>query len=410
MPAADLASLKIHDHSRSKGGAGKFWGFFAAGLGVLLLVGGGVFALKNRAPVVEVAVARPAGDPAQQTLLNASGYVTPRRRATVAAKITGRVTGVFFDEGNHAKEGQLLATLDDSDVRRALESSVTDRDSSKAAIQDFEVQLRYAEIQLRRATELKAANVQSQDQLDNAQTAADSLRAKIALAKQQVVGAEARIRIAQQAVDNCTIRAPFSGIIVSKDAQVGEMVSPISAGGGFTRTGIATIVDMNSNEVEVDVSEAYIARVEPKQRVTSTLDAYPDWQIPSHVRTVIPTADRQKATVKVRISFDKLDPRILPDMGVKVAFMAEDDAKKKAVDKDKGPKPTAVIPKSAVRTDGTNSYVFLLHDTRIERRGVTVGSARGSDVEILAGVNSGDSLVARGPENLHDGDTVKVNQ
>jgi RND family efflux transporter MFP subunit len=369
-----------------------------------------VFALKNRAPVIEVAVARPGGDPAQQTLLNASGYVTPRRRATVAAKITGRVTGVFFDEGNRVKEGQLLATLDDSDVRRALESAAADRDSSRAAIQDYEVQLRYAEIQLHRATELKAANVQSQDQLDNARTAADSLRAKIALAKQQVVGAEARIRVAQQAVDNCTILAPFSGIIVSKDAQVGEMVSPVSAGGGFTRTGIATIVDMNSNEVEVDVNEAYIARVQPGQRVASTLDAYPDWQIPSHVRTVIPTADRQKATVKVRISFDKLDPRILPDMGVKVAFMGEDEAKKKGAGKDSGPKPISIVPKSAVRTDGGKSYVFLVRDTKIERRGVTLGSERGPDVEIMAGVNSGDSLVARGPESLQDGETVRINQ
>ena len=410
MPAADLASLKIQDTARARGGAGKLWGYFAAGVGVLVLLAGGVFALKNRAPVVEVAVARPAGDPAQQTLLNASGYVTPRRRATVAAKITGRVTGVFFDEGNKVKEGQLLATLDDADAKRALDSAVADRNSSRAAIQDFEVQLRYAEIQLHRATELKAANVQSQDQLDNAQTAADSLRAKIALAKQQVAASEARIQEAQQAVDNCTIRAPFAGIIVSKDAQVGEMVSPISAGGGFTRTGIATIVDMNSNEVEVDVNEAYIARVEPGQRVASTLDAYPDWQIPSHVRTVIPTADRQKATVKVRISFDKLDPRILPDMGVKVAFMAEDQAKKKGAAKDSGPKPLSIIPKSAVRTESGKPYVFLVRDTKIERRGVTLGSERSSDVEIMAGVNSGDSLVARGPENLQDGDTVRINQ
>jgi RND family efflux transporter MFP subunit len=328
----------------------------------------------------------------------------------VAAKITGRVTGVFFDEGDRVKESQLLATLDDSDVRRALDSAVADRNSTKATIQDFEVQLRYAEIQLHRATELKAANVQSQDQLDNAQTSADSLRAKIALAKQQVVAAEARIQEAQQAVDNCTIKAPFAGIIVSKDAQVGEMVSPISAGGGFTRTGIATIVDMNSNEVEVDVNEAYIARVEPRQRVTSTLDAYPDWQIPSHVRTVIPTADRQKATVKVRISFDKLDPRILPDMGVKVAFMGEEEVKKKGAEKNAGPKPVALIPKSAVRTDGGKSYVFLVRDSRIERRGVTLGNDRGSDVEVMAGVNASDTLVARGPENLQDGETVRINQ
>jgi RND family efflux transporter MFP subunit len=257
---------------------------------------------------------------------------------------------------------------------------------------------------------LKAANVQSQDQLDNAQTAADSLRAKISLAKQQVAGSEAKIAEAQQAVDNCTIRAPFTGIIVSKDAQVGEMVSPVSAGGGFTRTGIATIVDMNSNEVEVDVNEAYIARVEPGQRVTSTLDAYPDWQIPSHVRTVIPTADRQKATVKVRISFDKLDPRILPDMGVKVAFLGEEQAKKKGSEKDKGSQPVAIIPKSAVHTDNGKSYVFLVKDTKIERRGVTLGHDRGSDVEVMAGVNASDSLVAHGPDSLQDGETVRINQ
>ena len=410
MPAADLASLKIHDAARSRGGSGKFWGFFAAGLGVLLLVAGVVFGLKNRAPVVETATARPAGGPGQQVALNASGYVTPRRRATVAAKITGRVTGVFFDEGNHATEGQLLATLDDSDAKRALETAIADRDSAKAAIQDYEVQLRYAEIQLHRSEQLQAASVQSQDQLDSARTNADSLRAKISLAKQQVAAAEARIREAQQAVDNCVIRAPFSGIIVSKDAQVGEMVSPISAGGGFTRTGIATIVDMNSNEVEVDVNEAYIARVQPQQKVTSTLDAYPDWQIPSHVRTVIPTADRQKATVKVRISFDKLDPRILPDMGVKVAFISEEEKPKKDATKDSGPKPVAIIPKSAVRGDGSNTYVYLLRDSKLERRSVRLGNDRGSDVEVLAGVNSGDTLVTRGPANLQDGQTVRTGE
>src|SRR6267154_1703506 len=404
MPSADLASLKIHDTHRSRAGAGKFWGFFAAGLGVLLLVAGGVFALKNRAPIVEVAVARPAGDPAQQTLLNASGYVTPRRRATVAAKITGRVTGVFFDEGNRVKEGQLLATLDDSDVRRALESSVADRDSSKATIRDFEVQLRYAEIQLHRAAELKAANVQSQDQLDNAETAADSLRAKIALAKQQVAGANARIQEAQQAVDNCTIRAPFAGIIVSKDAQVGEMVSPISAGGGFTRTGIATIVDMNSNEVEVDVNEAYIARVEPGQAVTAVLDAYPDWQIPSRVRTIIPSADRQKATVKVRISFLKLDSRILPDMGIKVTFLGAEPEKKS---------PTAaaaaiVIPQSAVRDEDGKKIVYLVKDDKAERRAVTLGASRGSDTDVIAGLTPGDTVVVKGPTNLRDGQSVEV--
>ena len=190
------------------------------------------------------------------------------------------------------------------------------------------MQLKNAEIELRRAGQLLAAGVQSQQTLDNATMAADSLRAKIALAKQQVAASQARVSEAQQNVDNTVIRAPFDGIVVSKDAQVGEMVSPISAGGGFTRTGIATIVDMNSNEIEVDVNEAYIARVVPGQNVTAVLDAYPDWQIPSRVRTVIPTADRQKATVKVRISFLKLDPRILPDMGIKVTFFGAEPEQK----------------------------------------------------------------------------------
>src|ERR1700723_4651195 len=322
----NLSSLRIDRTQRDAGKGGKRWGTVVVVLVVVALIAGAAWALRDQKPVVEVAAAQKAatGRPA---LLNASGYVTPRRRATVAAKITGRVTGVFFDEGMHVPEGFVLAKLDDSDVRRALDSAKADRNATEAQTADFQVQLKNAEIELHRAQELQAAGVQSQETLDNARTTADSLRAKIALAKQQVLASDARIQEAQQAVDNCVIRAPFDGIIVSKDAQVGEMVSPISAGGGFTRTGIATIVDMNSNEIEVDVNEAYIARVVPEQKVTAVLDAYPDWQIPSKVRTVIPTADRQKATVKVRISFTKLDPRILPDMGVKVTFLGEEPKK-----------------------------------------------------------------------------------
>jgi RND family efflux transporter MFP subunit len=409
MPAADLSSLKIHDSARSKSSAGKFLGIFAAVLGVVVLGGGGVLALRGRRPQVEVITARAASGLEQVTALNASGYVTPRRRATVAAKITGRVTGVFFDEGNNVKEGQLLATLDDSDVQKALNAARADRDSSEAAIADLQVQLRLAEIQLRRVKGLVEAKVQTEEALDNASASVDSLKAKIALAKQQVAGAETRIAQAQQAVDNCTIKAPFAGRIVSKDAQVGEMVSPVSAGGGFTRTGIATIVDMKSNEIEVDVNEAYIAKVKEKQRVEARLDAYPDDKdkYGAHVRTVIPSADRQKATVKVRISFDKLDDKILPDMGVKVAFL-EDEAPKK-----KDPNAVvakAIIPLSAVRKEGSSQYVLLVKNDTVERRGVTLGTERGSDVDVIAGVNPGDILVAKGPEGLKDGQGVEIKQ
>src|SRR6202007_20363 len=233
-------------------------------------------------------------------------------------------------------------------------------------------------------------------------------RAKIVLAKEQVAAAAARIAVAQQAVDNCTIRAPFPGIVVSKDAQVGEMGSPNSAGGGFTRTGIATGVDMNSNEIEAGVREAYIARVQPAQPVTATLDAYPDWQIPSKVRTVIPTADRQKATVKVRISFLKLDPRSLPDMGVKVAVLDEEKTVPKG--KAKGPEAVAFIPKSAVRSESNTSFVYLLRDGKVERRAVSLGTDRGTDIAVMAGVTPGDSVVVKGPESLHDGDKVEIRQ
>ncbi len=412
-PRPDLGSLRIQEGQRSKTGTGRR--ILYAAIPVLILAAiVAAFAFRNQKAVVQVATVAKPEIGGRQALLNASGYITPRRRATIAAKITGRVTGVFFDEGTHVKEEQLLATLDDSDSKRAWDTAKADRDSAEAAIADFEVQLRNAEIELKRAQQLHDSGVQTQEALDNARTAADSLRAKIALARRQVIGAEARIREAQQAVDNCTIRAPFAGIVVSKDAQVGEMVSPISAGGGFTRTGIATIVDMHSNEIEVDVNEAYIARVESGQPVTATLDAYPDKPIPAKVRTVIPTADRQKATVKVRITILDLDKYnfILPDMGVKVAFLEEEKAaeKGKGSDKVKSPQAVAFIPKSAVRSDSSASFVFLVHDGKVERRAVSLGMDRGTEVAVLAGVSPGDSLVVKGPENLRDGDKVEIRE
>jgi len=400
LTGPDLGSLRIDEKHRNSGKRGKRLGIVAAVIGVLVLASLGIFALRNSKPVVDVAVAQKSSG-GRPSLLNASGYVTPRRRATIAAKITGRVTQVLFDEGVYVHEGQVLATLDESDARRALDSAKADRNATEAAITDWQVQLKNAEIELHRAQELQAAGVQPQEMLDNARMTADSLKAKIALARQQVIASDARIREAQQNVDNCVIRAPFSGIVVSKDAQVGEMVSPISAGGGFTRTGIATLVDMNSLETEVDVNEAYIARVVPGQPVTAVLDAYPDWEIPSKVRTIIPTADRQKATVKVRISFLKLDPRILPDMGIKVSFLGNEP-------ETKGAKAAATIPDSAVRNENGIKVVYLVKEDHVERRAVSVGPAQGSDLQILAGLNAGDTVVLRPPPNLRDGQTVEV--
>jgi RND family efflux transporter MFP subunit len=411
----DLGSLRIADANRKKSSSAKRWIWIVLLVIVVALGAVASSAFFNRKPEVEVTTARkPATGPSG--VLNASGYVTPRRRATVAAKITGRVTSVHFDEGTRLQEGQLLATLDDSDARRALDSAKADRDSSQAAIADFEVQLRNAIIELHRAEELVKSGVQTQEALDNARTNADSLRAKIALAKQQVIAAEARIREQQQAVDNCVIGAPFAGIAVSKDAQVGEMVSPISAGGGFTRTGIATIVDLHSNEIEVDVSEAYIARVKADQPVNATLDAYPDVTFPGKVRTVIPTADRQKATVKVRISFTDAnhvnlfdpakDPRILPDMGVKVTFLEDiDKSQQKKADTATA---LSIVPAAAIRDDNGTKVVFAVKNDTIERHPVSVGAMRGAEVEVLTGLQPDTIVVIKGPENLKDGQEIQI--
>jgi RND family efflux transporter MFP subunit len=366
-----------------------------------VLIVTGLFVLKAKTPVVEV-VAVHAAQAGRPALLNASGYVTPRRRATVAAKITGRVNEVFAEEGMRVQAGQVLAMLDDADARVRLVSAVADREAAAAALGDLRVNLANAEREQQRTEGLWQRGLTSEQARDQARMAVDSLRARIVLAREQVHAAAARVQVAQQDVDNCTVRAPFAGIVVSKDAQRGEMVSPISAGGGFTRTGIATIVDMDSLEIEVDVNESYIARVQPNQPATAVLDAYPDWQIPARVRTVIPTADRQKATVKVRLAFEQLDPRILPDMGVKVTFLGEEAG----VRTDGG--APLLVPHAAVREAGGNAVVFVYRDGQVERRAVRLGQAWGTEHEVAAGLADGEQVVVAGLEELRDGQRVQL--
>ncbi len=398
----DLSSLKIDDRARRKSSPGRRAAIYAAALAALIAALGVFFAFNGSRATVDVVLAQNPENQ-QATILNASGYVTPRRRATVAAKITGQVIAVYAEEGMQVKAGQVLARLDDSDARVRLQSAKAERDAIAAAIADLEVNLANAQRDLARTEGLQAAGVRSAEALDQARTSVESLQARLVLARKQVDAAEAQIRVAQQDLDNCTVRAPFEGLVVSKDAQVGEMVSPISAGGGFTRTGIATVVDMKSLEIEVDVNESNIALVRPGQSVVAALDAYPSWSIPARVRTIIPTADRQKATVKVRISFLRLDPRILPDMGVKVAFLEDRTAQGDSAAR-------ALIPSEAVRREGGEAVVFLVRDGRVEKRTVHLGATRGTSVEVLAGLIQGDRVVVRGPEDLHAGQAVEVRQ
>jgi len=400
MSSPDLSALRINDQHRNSAGNGKFRWIVGVVL-LLVIAGGALFAFRPKAEAVEVMTVHASSENAPATLLNASGYVTPRRRSTIAAKITARVTNVYTDEGMRVKAGQILATLDDADARVRLNSAKADLDAAKAQLADLEVNLANAETELNRSERLVKGGVSTQQSLDLARTTVNSYKARIASTRGQITAAERRVDVAQQDVDNCIVRSPYAGLIVSKDAQVGEMVSPISAGGGFTRTGIATIVDMNSLEVEVDVNESYIARVKDGQPVNAVLDAYPDWNIPSKVRTIIPTADRQKATVKVRISFDELDPRILPDMGVKVSFL---EAKAPAANKEK----QTYIPKQAIRQENGSPIVFLYREGKAERRAIKIGGTRGDQQEVIAGLTDGDQLVLRAGEALHDGQQVEL--
>lgn len=395
---ADLGALRIDDSKRRSDPPRRWWIWVVAGAIVTLALGS--MLIGKKAPEVVTDSARSTGG-RSAALLNASGYVTPRVRSTVAAKITGRVIEVLVEEGTPVLAGQVLARLDSSDVRARLAAAVAQRDAAQAAIAELEVNLANAERELGRQEDLRKEGVSSVQALDTASTLVENLRARITLAREQVNVAEASIGMARQDLDNCVVRAPFAGIAVSKDAQVGEMVSPISAGGGFTRTGISTIVDMTSLEIEVDVNESYIARVQPGQKVEAILDAYPDWRMPATVRTVIPTADRQKATVKVRISFDQLDPRILPDMGVKVAFLAVEQP-------GEVPRPSTVIPRTALRSEGGSPIVLIVQDGKVQRRAVTLGAQRGGEVEVLAGVVAGEQLVVEGPKDLVDGQKVRV--
>ena len=358
----------------------------------------------GRAQTVRVATVRESGgEPAGAAVLNASGYVTARRRATVSSKITGKLVEVLVEEGMPVRAGQVLARLDDAQSRATLALAEAQMAEARRAVHESEVNLTLTELTLERTSRLAAEGVVGQAELDSARTQVDALRARTAVERERVEVAEREVALRRTELTDTVVPAPFDGIVVSKDAQPGEMISPVSAGGGFTRTGICSIVDMGSLEIEVDVNESYISRVLPGQKVTAILDAYPEWRIPAAVITTIPTADRQKATVKVRIAFERLDPRILPEMGIKVSFLEAPPAKEEGAD------ARLFVPLAAVRDEQGRSMVFVVGAReRTERRAVSVGAVRGEEVEVLSGLTAGERVVIEGPGNLSDGDRVKV--
>jgi RND family efflux transporter MFP subunit len=310
------------------------------------------------------------------------------------------VVEVFIEEGLHVKAGQELARLDAAFASKGLALAQAEATAARSALEETRVRIREAQIDYDRAAHLASSEVGSRADLDRARAQLDANRARLAAQTDQLSTAQRQVELQRQSVEDTIIRAPFEGVVVSKDAQPGEMISPVSAGGGFTRTGICTIVDMDSLEIEVDVNEAYINRVRPHQQVEAVLDAYPDWKIPAHVITAVPTADRQKATVKVRIAFDQKDARILPDMGVKVSFITSEPAAASS--------QTIEVPKTAIRRDGEQDIVFVVRDDKAERRAVKVLAAEGETARLASGVAEGESVVVEGAVELRNGEKVKV--
>jgi HlyD family secretion protein len=400
-----LEGLRIHraGEESGAGGKGRWWIVLLA----LAVVGAGIawWLLRPRpAPVrTAAAQARSGGAAAAGAVLNASGYVTARRAATVSSKITGKVVEVLVEEWMVVREGQVLAHLDDATPRKALSLAESQLISARRSLTENEVRLKQARLNQERIRRLKAQGISTQSDLDSADADAESFAARLAVGRQDVEVAERTVVLRRQDVDDTVIRAPFSGVAVTKDAQPGEMISPISAGGGFTRTGICTLVDMKSLEVDVDVNESYIHRVTPGQRAVATLDAYPDWQIPCRVIMPVPTADRQKATVKVRLAFEQLDPRILPDMGVKVAFLGNEGEQQPASNR-----ALVVVPRAAVRRVGDKDVVFVVKEGVVERRAVGLSAAPGDEAVVLSGLAAGERVVVEGPADLKDGDKVAV--
>jgi HlyD family secretion protein len=401
----ELASLKIDREARGGGSRPGLWIAFVVFLAAI--AAGGWYFL-TREPVIDVrtaeAAVRTGAAGAPNAVLNASGYVTARRRATVSSKVTGKVMEIFVEEGKAVQRGQILARLDDSQLRAMQSVEQAQLASAQKAAAENEARLKEAELTLGRRQQLVKEKVISKAELDSAEAEVDSLKARIAMAHQQVEVAQRQLDARQTDLNDMVVRAPFDGVAISKDAQPGEMISPVSAGGGFTRTGICTIVDMSSLEIEVDVSESYINRVKPGQPVEAVLDAYPEWRIPSKVITSVPSADRQKATVRVRIAFDQLDPRILPDMGVKVSFLSEAPPTGPAGEQSRA---RVLVPKGAVRTVDGTSIVFVLRGDRVERRAVKLGGNDGDLIEVASGLTAGDKVVTEGVATLTDGARVK---
>jgi RND family efflux transporter MFP subunit len=403
-----IDSLRIDREDGDRAGRRLPW-VLAAMLVLILVAGAAWWSVQPGAAevrVVQPELVEAGGRRAASSVLDASGYVVARRQATVAAEVTGKLVEVDVEEGQEVEQGQVLARLDDATEQAQLELARARLEATRSALDETAAQLDNARRTLKRQRDLDRRDLTSQAQLDLAVTEVETLAARLANQRSQVAVAEREVALRRQLLEELTIRAPFSGVVIARAAQAGEMVSPISAGGGFTRTGICTIVDMDSLEIEVDVNEAYIDRVTAGQPVVATLDAYPDLRIPARVKAVVPAADRQKATVRVRVAFVERDPRVLPEMGISVRFLEPGENEARQAD---APRRLPAIPTDAVFTRDGRDYVWRVEDGRAERRAVQLGAREDGRVLVAAGLRAADRLVADAAAvQLEDGARVRA--
>lgn len=405
-PSDRISQLKIDRNAPPASTGRPLWPIAAAVIVVGTIGAWLFFGTGSAAITVETDTARqPPSAAAASSVLDASGYVVARRQTTVSSKVTGKVEEVLIEEGMRVEQDQIVALLDDATEQAQLSLARAQVDSARAALAETEAQLRNARVERNRLQDLAARDLASESSLDAAVARYDELAARLETGHENVAVAERSVELSIDALSNMTIRAPFAGMVVSKNAQPGEMISPVSAGGGFTRTGICTIIDTDSLEIEVDVNEAYIQRVKAGQRVSATLDAYPDWRIPAEVIAIVPTADRQKATVRVRIGFLERDERILRDMGVKVAFLGA-EAPEVAGEQTAG----VLIAGEALRSDAGGNFVWLVRNGSVQRRSVTIGGpADRPRVLVVNGLAPGDTIVRSADAPLNAGQAIKTN-
>jgi RND family efflux transporter MFP subunit len=364
----------------------------------------GVIYLALRPGGVDVQVARVevTGGSSGSTGITANGYVVARTRASVSSRISGRLATLTVEEGSRVRRNQVLAQLENADYVAAVAQMVADSQRAEAALAEAQAVRDQTSRDLARARELVAKKLEATRSVEDLESQLAAADARIRVQRAQIAAAGAGIAYARANLENTYIRAPFDGTVLRKDAEVGEVVAPVATGGGLTRGAVVTMADLQTLEVEVDVNEAYIAQIRSGQPTRIVLDAYPQASFAGSVRQIVPTADRQKATVQVKVGIADRDPRILPEMGARVEFLGD------SVESGEAAPPRIFVPADAVRTDGGASIVWVVRGGKVFRVPIEAGPVSGGQREVRSGLSGGETIVVGPATELEDGGKVNV--